>query len=754
MIPASSRTAAAALGAAVVLVPLIYLPGIFEFTLLPRLFLLQALLLIALIGWTTASLRTRADALYAPPLTLPMVCYVCLVTLSAFWAVNPIEALVQISRTFTLLLLALLAAYALRPAAIRTVYTAAAATGAVISCIGIAQYFGWGFAGIPSVGNPSATFGYRNFAASYLVISIPATAAFAWTSASRPGQIAGFLSAAMMTLFLIYTRTRGAWVGFGGALLIGVFALIWLSRKHHIDLLNLAQARTRLLVAGACLLLVALLALLPHGMQKEGAFRFDERKSDAFTTLAKTFSPADARGRLTVWRHTLEMVRDHPLLGVGPGNWQYRYPRYDKGDWITDNAAPQRPHNDFLWILSETGILGLIAYLWMIYTLCKTVWARLRHHPGAPHTLWAFGLAVGILALLGHSLFSFPRERIAPSMMLWMGLGCIASLTANPVSRRIRPHRLFRPAMALAAALILCSLTLTYRHIRFDAHYLRALTAWRQEDWSRVVTQANQALIWGPLNYRIFLIKGLAHHKLGDRQQAVDTYKGALNQHPNDGHAALAAAYLDLGRYDLAETHYRIEQQLFPKSYKPALGLAQTFAASNKWTNAANAYRDAIEKNAPDPDACIGLADAYRHLNRWDDAIRTYRKILMEIPPSADIYAKLGSALQAGGDLNGALDAYTRAHQLSPDDPSHHNNLGAVYMQMGRFEDAERAYREAVRIRPNYARAYHNLGDLYAATGKARSAVKAYERFIQTWKGDSRFLELAKKKIQELKDKR
>ncbi len=51
MIPAVSRSATVALGIAAAVLPFVYLPGIFEFTLLPRLFLLQALLLIGLAGW-------------------------------------------------------------------------------------------------------------------------------------------------------------------------------------------------------------------------------------------------------------------------------------------------------------------------------------------------------------------------------------------------------------------------------------------------------------------------------------------------------------------------------------------------------------------------------------------------------------------------------------------------------------------------------------------------------------------------------
>ncbi len=651
-------------------------------------------------------------------MTLPLLCYAAIALLSVFWVTNPVEGLIQIARLFTFFLLALLAAHALSPAAIHAVCAAGALAGALVSCIGIAQYFGWAFSNIPTVGNPGATFGHRNYAASYLVASIPLAAAFAWTSATRLALAGWSLSAALMALFLAYTRTRGAWVGLGSALLLGGVLLLWLRLRYGTDPIGSTRSRLRIAVVLVGVFLVGLGALLPHRMQREGKFRFDEKKSDVASAVTSIFKEGGGRDRPIRWWHTLEMAADHPFLGVGLGSWQYVYPRYDRGDSITDIVAPQRPHNDLLWILSETGTFGLAAYLWILYTLCRMVVRALKTSPKRPETLWMFGIGLGILALVGHSLFSFPRERAVPSMLFWMGLGFTARLAAEQAPRspsaRI-PTPLFGTALALAAALLLCALTLTYRHIRFDAAYLRALTAWRQEDWPRTASQTGHALRWGPLNHRTLLLHGLAHQKLGNLKEAAGAYTTVLRYHPNDGHAALAATYADLGNHELAAAHYRRELQLYPKSVGAALG----------------------------------LADAYRRLGRWDEAVKIYRASLTTAPDSADIYTKLGSALQDKGDLDGALDAYTRA--LAPGDPRSYNNLGAVLALQGRLSEAEEAYSQALRIRPDYARPYHNLGDLYAAKKDTASAVDAYEKFIQTWKGDTRFLELARRKIRDLK---
>ena len=749
MRPVSSRLAAIAIGGAVLSIPLVYLPGTFDFTLHPRLFLLQGFLLIALVAWAA----THQPSENCPsPQVLPLLVTTGMALLSVFWAVNPVEGLIQISRSFTFLVLGLISAYALSPGAIRNIYATGAVAGAVVSGIGIAQYFGWAFADIPTVGNPSSTFGYRNFAASYLVLSIPCTIAFAWTSRYRLAQMGWFASGTLMMLFLIYTRTRGAWLGFSGALLAGIVLAVYLRLKYEFGLFRGVHAVARSGICIGCLIIVFLGAFQSARMQQEGKFRFDERKTDALTTLTTSFSPGDARGRLTVWRHTLEMVVDHPLLGVGLGSWQYVYPLYDRGDWITDNVAPQRPHNDLLWMLAETGVLGLGAYLWLLCTLGTGVWNALKHHASSTKTLWMFGIALGLLAFVGHSCFSFPRERIAPSAMFWLGSGVLLRLAAEQRPRlpAVRQRLFFRCTLGLAAVLLLGGLLLTYRHMRFDMHYLQAYGAWRQQAWEQVSAQADMALQFGPLNHRVLLLKGFAHQQLGHDQDAANAYTTSLKYHPNEGHGALASTYTQMGMYQRAIDHYRTEAALFPASPVAAFDLANGLTRTGEWAEAALAYEKTLKLAPQRRDAQLALANVYERLKQWDRALEIYQNAL-EDTPSVDIYTRMGQIHQAADNLQGALEAFARAQELAPNSPKSHNNLGVLYTRLGRIEDAEKAYLRALRIHPDYARAHHNLGDLYRATGRKKQAIAAYGHFIRTWSGDTRMFDLVRRKIQELK---
>jgi O-antigen ligase/Flp pilus assembly protein TadD len=673
----TSKIISIILGVLAGIVPIIYVPGIFDFARHPRLFMIQLFLLL---GCFLLAIANKPPHI-SQKIYRPLICWTSWTLLSTLWAINPIESLIQAQRIVIFSLIPLIFCTIRSQNAVKSIYAMACFTGAIVSIIGICQYFGWAFNTLPTVGNPSATFGYRNFAASYLVVLLPATTGFALSEQTHK-KIGWGIAAVLMAIFLAYTRTRGAWLGFMVATLIAITALTYLYMRHQTKQPIFQFVKWPMLVV--IFAVVCMVGLIPDQMQQTGKFKFDERKTDAVTALSTAFSPSDARGRLIVWQHTLEMVRNNPLVGVGLGSWQYEYPKYDKGDWITNNTAPQRPHNDLLWILSETGVIGLGLFLWLLFVILQMIWQKLKH-PTDITTLWMLGIGVGLLAFVGHSFFSFPQERPAPSLIFWMGIGAIANLAYKPNERPLP----FRVAYLLAIPLLFCGLILSYHHIQFDKFYLQAHSAWRQQNWQQLLSATNQARQWGPLNYRIYLLKGAAHQQLGQLEEAIASYQNAQQQHPNEGHAALGSAYLANKNYDLALKHLRIEHALYP--------------------------------NAPQVKA--DLANALLQVGTQHQIQRAYTL---------------------------AQASYQEALSFQATDPRIYNNLGSVMMAQKNFAQAEIAFLEALKRQPDYARVYHNLGDLYTLQKDTSRAIDAYQQFISKWQGDPQMIEIARKKIIQL----
>lgn len=74
--------------------------------------------------------------------------------------------------------------------------------------------------------------------------------------------------------------------------------------------------------------------------------------------------------RVLLWTSTWKMFLDYPLLGVGFDNWQDFYSKLYISPWAKEPDLPS-PHNLFLLVLAETGIVGLTAYLSLIFWQIK-----------------------------------------------------------------------------------------------------------------------------------------------------------------------------------------------------------------------------------------------------------------------------------------------------------------------------------------------------------------------------------------------
>ena len=145
--------------------------------------------------------------------------------------------------------------------------------------------------------------------------------------------------------------------------------------------------------------------------------------------------------RINRWSCAIRMFRDKPLLGFGPGTYQFEYGRYqrsyEKTLISTDFGNRGNAHSEYLGPLSEQGVFGLLSILWIIGA---TVYTGLRvHFRSRQRNIRIFSLAilVGLFSYYFHGLLNNFLDTDKLSVLFW---GYTAMLVAMDIYHRDQPE--------------------------------------------------------------------------------------------------------------------------------------------------------------------------------------------------------------------------------------------------------------------------------------------------------------------------
>ena len=143
------------------------------------------------------------------------------------------------------------------------------------------------------------------------------------------------------------------------------------------------------------------------------------------TELAWHFNPDWPGGRLFIWGRSLEMIRDEPLFGIGPGNFPKAY-RSRLGSEIGSRFRYGHAHNDFLQVAARSGIPGALAFGFLWWSILRYIWIRCGRSKGdSPGQSAAVAALLGSLVFLAGSMTeaTFADEEVRALLMLTWAIG-------------------------------------------------------------------------------------------------------------------------------------------------------------------------------------------------------------------------------------------------------------------------------------------------------------------------------------------
>jgi O-antigen ligase len=196
--------------------------------------------------------------------------------------------------------------------------------------------------------------------------------------------VAGLASA----LFLVVTlKSRSVWVGFCGAAFVVLAILLKYKRKQFTESVTLHKNEIK--TAAVCLIVSFSVYLVVDYKD--------------FVKHIIDLLQGNSEGRITIWLKTLPIIYDNFWQGVGAGNFRYYLGKME-GEFKT------RPHNDYLWVLSETGILGVVVFIALIGVAVYVAYRNIQNNKG--HLLAIQYAALFFLVAYSiDSFFAFPKER-------------------------------------------------------------------------------------------------------------------------------------------------------------------------------------------------------------------------------------------------------------------------------------------------------------------------------------------------------
>jgi Tfp pilus assembly protein PilF len=271
--------------------------------------------------------------------------------------------------------------------------------------------------------------------------------------------------------------------------------------------------------------------------------------------------------RVEDWYIGLEMLKDHPLVGIGLGNYKVKFLEYrsrflasergqDFGGFIPRGA---QAHNEYVQFTAEMGIVGLIAIVTSLVILMLNVFNRIRGLGEPASRILGLALAGGVVGYLIHSAVSFPAHLPASSFAFVTFLGVINSGAFGEPESRVELSGITRYLVITLVFAFLVSVTVfAYRDWRANVLMGEGKKQAQYGNYyvAKEKLQKSLSLDFQPRQTYYYL--GVTERELGNEKRAIDYFEKSVGRfEPYNLHLQLGTLYQSQGELDKAEESLR-----------------------------------------------------------------------------------------------------------------------------------------------------------------------------------------------------
>ena len=323
----------------------------------------------------------------------------------------------------------------------------------IVSVYGVAQHFGidpFRNVAVPAE-RSGLTFGNPIFGAAYLILTVPMTLAVFMPLRDRMAAmshvwIGSGLIATQLTA-VVFTFSRGPWVGFAFGALTFFVAVAWV--------LGAKAVRRPVAIVAVAVAIVVMMNFLPVRNAQDPNFTFGETVTSIGPDIA-----GGLNNRWTMWKTSIEVflttpwvdtdqspdIPDlsvpwlRPVVGYGPEMFRYAYPL--AGDTIYTRELASHGHNFIVHTVIELGILGVAAYLLLLGAVGVLLVGLLRRAKGGAYPEWFSYLILAMSgAFVARVIEQIPgKAQVSDLHLMWMLIALVVVMAVIAPALEARPR--------------------------------------------------------------------------------------------------------------------------------------------------------------------------------------------------------------------------------------------------------------------------------------------------------------------------
>lgn len=328
--------------------------------------------------------------------------------------------------------------------------------------------------------------------------------------------------------------------------------------------------------------------------------------------------------RFDLWERSLKMASDNLWLGVGIGNWKIAFPSYGLEGMRAEQGQVffQRPHNDFLWVLAECGMFGLLCYLAIFVSVLWYAMRVLGRAKSRSDILLALFALAGIVGFLVIGSLSYPRERIAHLVYVGLLLAAVLSVYHYRFSIKVPVARwIVDPVIGLVVISLLAGTVVSWYRVGSEMAVRGIWKAQAEGNTTRMIHFSDEAesLVYtvDALSTPIAWYRGTAYFEKGDIERARTNFEQAMKYHPYHINVLnnFGSSYEMIGDHSMAIYYYRRALKFAPNYTEVLFNLAAAYFNSGRYDDAKKTLLR-MPIDLADPRLDIYLEEVRNKLNR------------------------------------------------------------------------------------------------------------------------------------------